>query len=210
MVNATVVPSSAVVPDAGTATPVRPTPRVEPVLVPGVAWLGREWMGSGWDFIALANEVGEGGVVRYRFEASPLHGPGARRGTLEVVATQRRLKGVLRMPGRASARVYDASTALVNGRVIAVGRAWDEDEPRVRAIFWATLEKGLPVTAASVPLNQASVAELEGLGLAPRSARTIAEGRILWRPYLSMDEALAAPGLTPSEKEVLRARTLLR
>ena len=180
-----------------------------PLLVPGVAWLGREWLGSGWDFVAVASEAMADRAIRYRFEASPVRGAGQRRGVLEVRLVGRRLRAVLRMPDRPTARIYDATTILAEGRAFAIGDAWDEDEPRVRAPFWATLERVIPQGPQRVALNQASVAQLEALGLSPRSARTIAEGRIVWRPYKSVDEAVGAPDLTVAEREVLRAQTFV-
>jgi len=86
---------------------------------------------------------------------------------------------------------------------------------REKFLLLATLylSQGLPYgffSRALPALMREQKASLEAIGLSPAAARTVVEGRLFGGRYTSVDEALAAPGLSAREREALTGTARVR
>lgn len=173
----------------------------------GMSWDGRD--GDGWDFTLYEAAPSAADGITFTYAAQHVASGDVRHGKFSATIFGRHLKAVLTDVDGKPIRGYDGT--LSADRRFVWGTVWPlpgagPDDP-ARKVWWATIEKERPqAPGAARDLNAAGVAEFEAIGISSRSARTLVEGRLFGSPYRSVDEASAAPGLTPVEKEFLKER----
>lgn len=186
--------------------------------IPGAVWRGRS--GDGWDFVMSEPAISTDGTIRYRYAATheapddPVHGDHPVTGIVDVTFLGRHMKATLATwtgssGGHASARRSIDATFIPDGRyAYAVGSIVHGNS---RVAWWATLDAAATVAIPErVDLNTVSVSELEAAGLSARCARSVVEERIFWGQYRSVNEALAAPGLTARNRTWLQSKSYVR
>ena len=205
---------------------------------PGKLWHGRIWLDPPVDF-TLSDPVPSGrpGEVRYRaknvtpeevrvlleeYERTTPNPPGLTKSewswTFDVTVFGNHLladKKAWTPMGPTHVAHYEGTISPDSTFVYGILRYLYEKDGKSKAVervpWWATIEETDQITPPSeVDLNTASVMQLQAIGLSPASARTIAEGRIVWGFYKSLEESLEAPGLTEDEKDILRRRSSVR
>lgn len=184
-----------------------PKPRTNSELpIPGAVWRGRSW--DGWDFVLSEPAISDDGTIRYRYAATREAGDHPGTGVVDVTFFGRHMKATLTTSPASTRGVIDA-TFIPDGRyAYAVGTIANGTS---RAAWWATLDASATVAVPErVDLNTVSVSELEAAGFSARSARSVVEGRIFWGRYRSVNEALAAPGLSSRDRSWLQSKSYVR